>query len=266
MASASVVLALSFGHALARPSGQSDKTTQSSTAGIDGNHIRWVRIPAGQFMMGCVPQDTTNCSRRELPRHEIHITRSFAMTATEITVREYEAYAAASGLRTPRQPSWNTGERPPLMNVTWLEARAFCQWAGGRLPTEAEWEYAARGGRDGTVYPWGDSFDPKLANALGQGNDSDAYSAASPVGSFPPNGFGLYDMAGNLWEWVNDSYQETYYAQSPDTDPQGPPENEFRVIRGGSWDSDPKRLASSFRSRLSAVGRYNLYIGFRCAR
>jgi formylglycine-generating enzyme required for sulfatase activity len=217
--------------------------------------------------MGCVPQDADNCARRELPRHRVRITRAFEMTATEVTVREYDAFGAATRLRTPRQPSWNTGDRQPLVNVTWIEARAFCQWAGGRLPTEAEWEYAARGGRGDTLYPWGDQFDPALANAESiAGRKADPYTGAAPVASFPPNGFGLYDMVGNLWEWVNDSYVETYYAQSPEADPPGPPENEFRVIRGGSWDSDPKRLSLSFRSRLSAVGRYNLYVGFRCVR
>jgi formylglycine-generating enzyme required for sulfatase activity len=186
------------------------------------------------------------------------------MLATEVTVGQFARYSAATAQPIPRQPDWNP-ETHPVVNVTWAEASAFCTWAGGRLPTEAEWEYAARGGEDAELYPWGPEFDPNMANGTGrQGRDQ--WDATAPGGSFPPNGFGLFDMIGNVWEWTADWYAEDYYAQAPVDNPTGPPSGLNRVIRGGSWDSEAPRLVVSFRWSLLATGRYNLYVGFRCAR
>jgi formylglycine-generating enzyme required for sulfatase activity len=159
---------------------------------------------------------------------------------------------------------WNDGDDFPLVNVTWEEMRDFCAWSGGRLPTEAEWEYAARAGGS-AVYPWGDRFDPNQANGLGVAG-ADSWKETAPVGSFPPNGYGLFDMTGNVWEWVADWYWRRYYALSPDLDPIWSKEGTERVMRGGSWDSTPPGLRASFRFRRSPTGRYNLYIGGRCAR
>lgn len=226
--------------------------------------IRWVRIPAGKFVMGCERQNE-RCERGNLPRHTVSITRPFWMSATEVTVGQYRPFAEASHLQMPRQPRWNDADSYPTVNETWIEARAFCAWAGGRLPSEAEWEYAARGGTDGRMWDWGDNFDPSRVNSVGR-SGSDIWEMTAPVGSLPPNGFGLYDMEGNVWEWTNDVYTESYYRKSPAADPPGPAEGPLRVIRGGSWDSDPVRLVLSFRAGMSSTARYNLYFGFRCAR
>jgi sulfatase modifying factor 1 len=178
-------------------------------------------------------------------------------------------------------PGWSWEDHPITM-VTWEDAVAYCRWVGGRLPTEAEWEYAARGGEEGKKYVWGDAKTPlvkgvKHANVADQsakrkysdwtifeGYD-DGYKWTSPVGYFEPNGFGLYDMAGNVEEWCSDWYGEDYYDGSPRRDPQGPSSGDIRVLRGGCWFSNPGYLRSSCRSVGPPDFRdYNL--GFRVVR
>jgi formylglycine-generating enzyme required for sulfatase activity len=229
----------------------------------DWSKPRWVRIPAGSFWMGCVPGDR-ECRANEHVRHQVEISRPFSLTATEITVAQYDVFARARGLRTPRQPLWSDADRHPVVNVTWTEAAAVCEGVGGRLPTEAEWEYAARGGVDGRRFPWGDRFDHRFANAFKTGG-LDRWHNSAPVASFQPNAFGLYDMAGSVWEWTADSY-EARFAANPVRDPTGPTPGARRVIRGGSWDNRPQHLRASSRESLPADGRYNLYVGVRCAR
>ena len=124
-------------------------------------------------------------------------------------------------------------ETTPIVEVPWDKAVAYCQWADGRLPAEAEWEYAARGGKSGLVYPWGDEISEKHANYGGH------LDGTSVVGSYPANDLGLYDMAGNVWEWCSDWYDDNYYSQSSDRDPQGPSSGKGRVLRGGSWAYNP---------------------------
>jgi formylglycine-generating enzyme required for sulfatase activity len=158
----------------------------------------------------------------------------------------------------PRQPEWYSDATHPVVNVTWDEAQAFCAWAGGRLPTEEEWEYAARGGLDGRLFPWGDEF---TGQANAQHNlPAESWQFTAPAGSFPPNAYGLHDMAGNVWEWTSNPYTPTHEA-APQADGY-----DQRTIKGGSWNSLVRHIRVSERGALSREGRHNLYVGFRCVR
>jgi formylglycine-generating enzyme required for sulfatase activity len=216
--------------------------------------------------MGCVPGDS-GCSRAEGPQHSVALSRGFWLGRTEVTVASYARYAGATGQTMPPAPAFNPGwalEDHPIVNVSWEEASAYCAWAGGRLPTEAEWERAARGGRDGLAYPWGNGISHEQANHEGTGS-RDRWEQTSPVASFEANGYGLLDVSGNVWEWCADWYSEDYYASSPSTDPRGPSSGRYRVLRGGSWDFNPGNLRASFRFRFAPSARvYDS--GFRCAR
>ena len=172
--------------------------------------------------------------------------------------RWYLAYETRARMpRSPRiNPAWE-GLDHPIVNLTWDKASAYCQWAGGRLPTEAEWEYAARGGKQGLTYPWGDEISPE--NAKYASNDG-----TTPVGSYPSNGFGLYDMVGNVWEWCGDWYDKSYYSNVPEKDPQGPRRSvNQRVIRGGAWVNGHWCLRASVRGG-SRPGSGSSVVGFRC--
>jgi len=221
-----------------------------------------VWVPAGEFEMGCVVGDG-QCSADEQPRHRVRLGHGLWAGVREVTLAAYRRFAEATGAQLPRLPAW-VGEDHPVVEVTWHDAVAYCRWAGGRLPTEAEWEYLARGGTSGTRYPGGASISREEANFDGIGG-RDVWAKSAPAGSFPANGFGLYDLLGNVWEWCADWYEEGYYAVSPDQDPPGPPAGSTRVVRGGSWTSDPGRLRLSYRySQNPATSMVSL--GFRCVR
>ena len=184
----------------------------------------------------------------------------YSLTATEVTVSHYAAFARATARALPRQPQWSAPDHP-VVNLTWQDAGAFCAWAGGRLPTEAEWTFAARAGAT-TVFPWGDAFNPDMANGtrtLGK----DRFPQTAPAGSFPPNAFGLYDMIGNVWEWTADPYRGAAQdaAETPEAGAL-----DLRTVRGGAWINRKENLRVSRRVGLSAAGRHNLYVGIRCAR
>lgn len=158
-----------------------------------------------------------------------------------------------------------------MVNVSWNDAKAYAKWAGKRLPYEAEWEYAARGGNTGLngtphyKYPWGDEINHERANYSGT-EGRDRWERTSPVKSFPVTGYGLYDMAGNVWEGCEDWYDKNYYKgrPSPDRNPKGPSTGQYRVLRGGSWDNDPLNLRCAYRNR-SYPSNQNCYVGIRCA-
>ncbi len=256
----------------------------------DRGGLEYVYIPPGSFQMGAVPGDD-DALNDEGPRHRVTISRGFRISRTEVTVRAYKRFCDSTGRSMPPEPvyegnNFNPGWRylnHPIVNVTWLDAVAYCEWAGVRLPTEAEWEYAARGGQDGRKYVWGNTLLPivngiKQANvrdeaygrdqsssSIFQGYD-DGYVFTSPVGSFAANGHGLYDMAGNVWEWCSDWYNSGYYGTPASRrDPRGPSSGERRVLRGGSWLNSPRGLRVSYRPGATPGSR-DYHGGFRCLR
>jgi len=210
-----------------------------------------VPIPAGCFMMG---SDTGDSDER--PVRGVCLD-AFFMDEYEVTNREYGKFLAATNHERPEY--WDNSEfnQPdqPVVGVSWEDAVAYAKWAGKRLPTEAEWEYAARGGLKGKEYPWGDDFPVEQANC-GNLDAQHEWDGPSPVGSFEPNGYGLYDMAGNVWEWCSDWYGDTYPSEKQ-TDPTGPASGEYRVLRGGCWlvggktmgDGQGRMLSRSAASR-----------------
>jgi len=221
--------------------------------------LKYVWIPPGTFMMGCSPGDN-ECFDREKPSHQVTITKGFWMGQTEVTVGAYQRFAAATSQEMPQVPpglgfkvSW-ANQNIPVVTVNWDEAQAYCQWAGGRLPTEAEWEYAARGGSTQSRYGDLDKIAWYYKNSGG---------GAHEVAQKQANGFALYDTLGNVSEWVNDWYDPNYYRSSPSSDPAGPATGRLRVVRGGSWYVGAGLVRVSFRVRVDPAEWVNLY-GLRC--
>ncbi len=311
----------------AEPTGPADPPMFENSIGM-----RFVRIPAGEFMMGsdetpeslagAFPQYDPARFRQladEAPRHRVRITRPFYLGRHEVTVGQFRRFLAESGHvpesvadgtggygwnpaydpdksargdafegRDPKY-SWRDsgfpqGEGHPVVNVTWNDAVALARWLSRkegrryRLPTEAEWEYACRAGTAGR-YHSGD--DPQSLLAAGNLFDVDSMSRwprwesfalkgrdgfpfTAPVGSFPPNAFGLHDMHGNVWEWVSDYHDDRYYARSPADDPQGPDSGTVRVRRGGSWHTWAFYARCAYRNWNSPETRYTL-VGVRLA-
>jgi formylglycine-generating enzyme required for sulfatase activity len=150
----------------------------------------------------------------------------------------------------------------PIVFVTWFEAEEFCRSIGKRLPTEAEWEKAARGGLEGFKYPWGNDIDPSRGNFLVDAA-SKSQRGTRPTGTYPPNGFGLYDIAGNVWEWVSDWYGRSYYAASEPDDPKGPASGTQRIVRGGAWVNDNVSMLRCAYRHDVPPDTYAYSIGFR---
>jgi formylglycine-generating enzyme required for sulfatase activity len=222
-------------------------------------------IPAGEFWMG---RDGTEALEEERPRHRVRLS-AYAMDLYEVTTGRYARFLSAGGRKPPllweQVDAGIHGDRP-VIGVDWNDADAYCRWAGKRLPTEAEWEKAARGS-DERRYPWGNHEPaPDLANyALGA---RFSYSQVlTPVGRYEKgkSPYGIYDMAGNVWEWMQDWYEGNYYERSPEHDPIGPEQGQFKVLRGGSWSELPKYLLTYGRFKLPPNTR-NSYTGFRCAK
>jgi sulfatase modifying factor 1 len=236
----------------------------------DGMEYVW--ISPGQYQMGCVPTDS-ECEPREKPRHPVTIARGFWLGRTEVTVAAYRRFLAAMGRTMPSSPDFNWGWRNdahPMVKVSWHDATAYCAWTGGRLPTEAEWEYAARAGRE-TKYPWGDTMSRDRANygrdecCGGMAEGLDRWEQTSPAGSFPPNDFGLYDVSGNVWEWCDDVYRADAYEVPLPSPAPADAARMPRVLRGGSWSSDPWLTRLSYRLGADAGSDSDYGGGFRCA-
>jgi formylglycine-generating enzyme required for sulfatase activity len=224
-----------------------------------------VEIPAGEFGMGI---DGMQALEDEKPSHRPWLD-TYAIDLHEVTTAQYAAFLSSNDR--PRPWQWETvnladhGDRP-VIGVDWFDAEAYCRWKGGRLPTEAEWEKAARG-TDGRLYPWGNQAPSKDVANFGLGARFTYTQVLFPVRSHEEgrSPFGLYHMAGNVYEWVKDWYQGNYYEISPPQNPQGPELGEFKVLRGGSWSDLPKYLLTYSRFKLPPETR-NSYVGFRCAR
>lgn len=222
-----------------------------------GEKAEVVELKGGCFKMGSMKGGTD-----EQPVHEVCLP-PFKMDKHEVTQKAFQ-------LRMGSNPSQVRGPNLPVESTTWFEAMDYCNKSGKRLPTEAEWEYAARGGTQ-TEYYWGDTFSGKQANFCDKfcvtnteaDAENDGFKQAAPVGSFPPNPFGLYDMAGNVSEWVSDWMEERYYQISPKNNPQGATLQIDKGLRGGAWNMSPYKLRSATRSNLWPDYR-NEGIGFRC--
>ena len=232
----------------------------------DGSQM--VLIPEGEFLMG-----SDGGYADERPAHRVFVS-AFYISRYLVTNSQYRRFVQETDYPVPcmddpraEWANWNperktfpTGrEHHPVVLTAWIDAVAYCEWAGLRLATEAEWEKAARGGLEGKRFPWGDE---EISHALA---NYDNQEGTTPVDAFPPNGFGLYDMAGNAWEWVADFYDPNYYSCSPLRDPRGPQQGSSRVLRGGAWMLFARYCRVSYRFRNSPRFRTSL-IGFRVAR
>lgn len=214
-----------------------------------------VNVPAGEFLMGS-PDGQGEANER--PQHQVDVS-SFLIDKTEVTWRQFRKFAAATEAGIPPAPLWGTPDDYPVVNVLWSEAKAFCEWVGGSLPTEAQWEKAARG-TDGRLYPWGNDWDRDRCNSIDGGTHRPEAVGAFPNCTTPS---GVVDMAGSAWEWVADRYA-VYAADPAMRDAQGPATGGMRVLRGGSWLSQPTLLRTAYRSR-NDPGARNVHHGFRCA-
>ena len=222
-----------------------------------------VQVPEGPFTMGETEGDPD-----EAPEHQIYL-QSFYIDVKEVTQSEYDRYVKMTKRGKPFVPVFEEdiskiqGSDLPAMGMSWGDAVGYCRWGGKRLPTEAEWEKAARG-EGKRRYAWGNTFGLNHANVAGE---EDGYRYLAPPGSFQAgrSPYGAYDMTGNVAEWVADTYDEHYYANSPYRDPEGPKDGEHKVIRGGSWRETPTgaRVTKRFQAKMWGT---DSTIGIRCAR
>lgn len=221
-------------------------------------------MPRGAFTMG---DQKLIGDDNELPAHQVTISHRFALSRNEVTFNDYDYYARSMGRPLPDDEGWGRGNRP-VINVSWKEAKAYVQWLAlltgqpYRLPTEAEWEYAARADTN-TNYWWGDQLEPERAVCGECGTQWDGKKTA-PVGSFPANSWGIHDMNGNVDEWVEDCYQDSYFGVPNDGSAMIDGECNFRVMRGGSWFDIGRVIRSSSRYRYLPDSRKNSW-GFRIA-
>jgi len=236
-----------------------------------------VYVPPGEFLMGNAIQDTNPRRTRNWPGDQTQIRGAFQganpgckvtldafwVYKNDVTVAQYRKYCDATGKEMPPAPGWGWKDDHPVVNVTWDEAKAYCDWAGVALPTEAQWEKAARG-TDGRKYPWGKGWDPRKLQCSKK-NGGDAVSTA-PVGSFPAGAspYGCLDMAGNVLQWCEDWYDENYPKSTSPTNPIGPAAGLGRVLRGGSWEGN---IEDFFRCAIRDYGNPgdgDDISGFRC--
>lgn len=257
------------------------------------NGIEVVRIPKGTFLMGS-PDGISEAVIHETPQHKVTLTRDFYMGKYQVTVAQYADFLNAAGVAKAEvdskarhtvdgygeqdlflvnqwgwTPKWNdatnrweSDRNTPMIYVTWYGAKAYADWIGGSLPTEAQWEYACRAGTT-TTYSFGDDA-AGLDDYAWYSDNSGGINGPSPVGTKKPNPWGLYDMYGNVWEWCSDWYGSDYYSEpsASGTDPTGPASGSRRVVRGGCWDYEDRYCRSAYRYTVEPVIAY-FYYGFR---
>jgi iron(II)-dependent oxidoreductase len=221
-----------------------------------------VLITAGEFIMGSTDYEK-DALAHEKPQRKVYLD-AYYMYKTEVTVSQYRKFCAATGWKMPVAPNWGWKENHPIVNVTWNDSKAYSEWANASLPTEAQWEKAARG-TDGRIFPWGNDWEngAKCVNWT---------SSTKPVGSILAGAspYGMLDMAGNVWEWCIDWYGSDYYKTALAKNPTGPTSGDYRVLRGGSWNGNG--CSSYFYGYNRCACRFNYYpinyidgyIGFRC--
>ena len=232
-----------------------------------------VTIPAGYFQMGCDPAHNGgyDCSADELPLHTVYL-NTYRIDKYEVTNAGYARCVASGNCAAPYDRSSSTRAsyydnstyaNHPVIHVDWQDAANYCAWAGKRLPTEAEWEKAARG-TTVIAYPWGDAA-PTCDVTNGYISEY-CVGDTTPVGLYPlgTSPYGVMDMAGNVWEWVNDWYDSRYYNGSPASNPLGSITGMYKVLRGGGWALDNGALRVACRGNLQSNNRY-AHVGFRCA-
>jgi formylglycine-generating enzyme required for sulfatase activity len=242
----------------------------SETRSKDG--MVMVLVPAGEFLMGSTGADVdavmaycSECKRDffadEQPQRTVFLD-AFWIDRTEVTNAQYELCVRAGVCRVADMGDYDPQGRPnhPVVQVTWYDAQTYCRWAGGRLPTEAEWEKAARG-VDGRLYPWG-SAAPDCSKAQYEQCGGGTVAVGSRSAGQSP--YGLQDAAGNAWEWVSDWYDAGYYTRSPGRNPLGPDSGEYRVLRGGSYSDGMRNMRPADRGNRTPAERLGR-IGFRCA-
>lgn len=252
------------------------KPVETRTSKKDGALMVWV--PAGEFLMGSselqvqsmlkeFPEAKAEWFTDELPQHTV-LLDGYWIYKYEVTVKQYRRFCQETKRSMPELPPWCDKDTYPMVNVSWDDASDYALWAGVRLPTEAEWEKAARG-TDGREYPWGNSWESTKCNnytdrSVASGGAQTKH--ASLVGSYPTgvSPYGAEDMAGNVWEWCQDWYVPNYYLHSPAKNPPGPKDGETRVLRGGSWGSSSKSTRTTARHADSPDATYHDCGGFRC--
>lgn len=232
-----------------------------------------VKVSAGEFMMGCNASVDGECYDDEKPYHKVYLD-TYYIDKFEVTVDQYKACVNAGKCTEQGITQWDScnNSNPDRGNhaincVDWNQAQSYCSYAGKRLPTEAEWEKAARG-TDERKYPWGNQKVNCSFAILSEGGDGCGRNSTWPVGSKPSGAspYGAMDMVGNVWEWTVDWEDGKYYSISPARNPQGPDSGSYRVLRGGSWDNDnPRHFRASNRSSNKPSIVY-ARIGFRCAK
>ena len=224
-------------------------------------------VPAGEFLMGSNDADR-QATGDEKPQHTIYLD-AFWIDKYEVTNALYKKCADTGKCSRPSETTSSTRSsyygnsqfvNYPVIHVSWNDANTYCQWAGKRLPTEAEWEIAARG-IDGRIYPWGNGFDRNRLNSSESGRGDTAEVGSFPSGASP---YGTLDIAGNVREWVTDWYDGNYYMNSPNRNPQGPSSGQHMALRGGSWNVNQYSVRAADRDYYMPTYSLN-YVGFRCA-